>query len=87
MKPSLRRSAERTDEPLILISDDTDTLLSAHNICADRNPLLYPVTAANIDKVIPAVKAKPTTVAIKAARVDDPLCLSQDALKRPALKV
>ncbi len=46
-------------------------LLSAHNICADRNPLLYPVTAANIDKVIPAVKSKPTTVAIKAAKVED----------------
>ncbi len=67
----VKKALAATDCPLILISEDIDVLLSAHNICADRNPLLYPVTAANIDKVIPAVKAKPATVVIKAGKMED----------------
>ncbi|MGD0856793.1 MAG: (Fe-S)-binding protein [Dehalococcoidia bacterium] len=67
----VKKALAVTDCPLILISEDTDVLLSAHNICADRKPLLYPVTAANINKVIPAVKAKPTTVVIKADKMED----------------
>jgi acetyl-CoA decarbonylase/synthase, CODH/ACS complex subunit gamma len=59
-----------TESPLLLISDDTDALLAAHKLCAGRNPVLYPVTAANIDKVIADVKSKPCAVAVKADNVE-----------------
>jgi acetyl-CoA decarbonylase/synthase complex subunit gamma len=58
------------DCPLMLISDDTDVLLAAHEMCADRKPLLYPVTEHNLDKVVSAVKARPTPVAARAADVE-----------------
>jgi acetyl-CoA decarbonylase/synthase complex subunit gamma len=58
------------DCPLMLISDDTDVLLAAHEMCADRKPLLYPVTEPNLDKVVSAVKARPTPVAARAADVE-----------------
>ncbi|RPJ63567.1 MAG: acetyl-CoA decarbonylase/synthase complex subunit gamma [Dehalococcoidia bacterium] len=67
----LKKALAAIDCPLLLISDDTDALLAAHILCADRNPVLYPVTSANIDKVIAAVKATPAVVAIKTDRVDD----------------
>jgi len=56
--------------PLMLISEDTDTLLHAHGLCAESKPLLYPVTAQNLEKVISAVKEKPAAVAVKAAGVE-----------------
>jgi acetyl-CoA decarbonylase/synthase complex subunit gamma len=59
-----------TDCPLMLISDDTDALLEAHNLCAERKPLLYPVTAQNLEKIISAVQARPAAVAVKAAGVE-----------------
>jgi acetyl-CoA decarbonylase/synthase complex subunit gamma len=67
----LKKALAAIDCPLLLISDDTDTLLAAHILCADRNPVLYPVNAANIDKVIVAVKAKPAIVGVKADKVED----------------
>jgi acetyl-CoA decarbonylase/synthase, CODH/ACS complex subunit gamma len=59
-----------TNCPLMLISEDTDALLAAHNLCVERNPLLYPVTAGNIDKVIADVKARPCAVAVKDESVE-----------------
>jgi acetyl-CoA decarbonylase/synthase, CODH/ACS complex subunit gamma len=54
----------------MLISEDTDALLAAHSLCADRKPLLYPVTSQNVEKVIAAVKARPTPVAVRASSVE-----------------
>jgi len=59
-----------TDCPLMLICEDTDVLLKAHEMCADRKPLLYPVTVHNLDKVMGAVKAKPAPVVARAAGVE-----------------
>ena len=58
------------DCPLMLISEDTDSLLAAHGLCAGRKPLLYPVTAQNLEKVISAVKENPAVVAVKGAGVE-----------------
>lgn len=59
-----------TDCPLMLISDDTEALLAAHSLCAERRPLIYPVTGQNVEKVIDAVKAKPSPVAVSAGSVE-----------------
>jgi acetyl-CoA decarbonylase/synthase complex subunit gamma len=56
---------------LILISQDLDTLFAARDICADKKPLLYPITKENIDQAIPRIKAKPTPVAVRGASIQE----------------
>jgi acetyl-CoA decarbonylase/synthase complex subunit gamma len=63
----VKKALSAADCPLMLISQDTDALLAAHSLCAGRKPLLYPVTAQNLEKVISAVKAKPAVLAVKGA--------------------
>ncbi|MCX5993083.1 MAG: acetyl-CoA decarbonylase/synthase complex subunit gamma [Chloroflexi bacterium] len=66
----VKKALSAADCPLMLISEDTDVLMAAHEQCADRKPLLYPVTAHNLDKVVSAVKARPAPVAARAAGVE-----------------
>ena len=66
----VKKVLSATDCPLMLISEDTDALLAAHEMCADRRPLLYPVTVHNLDKVVGAVKARPAPVIVRAAGVE-----------------
>jgi acetyl-CoA decarbonylase/synthase complex subunit gamma len=66
----VKKVAAATACPLILISEDTDALLAAHSLCAERKPLLYPVTSQNVEKVIAAVKARPAPVAVSASSVE-----------------
>ncbi len=58
-----------TDAGLVLISDNTEALFTARDICADRCPLVYPITKDNIDKAIPKIKEHPTPVGVKALSV------------------
>jgi len=62
----VKKVYQSTDVPLILISEDMDALFSARDVCADRNPLLYPITKENVEEAIPKVKEKPTPIAIRA---------------------
>ena len=55
----------------MLISEDVDALFAAWNVCADRKPLLYPVTKDNIDRVIPKLKERPTPVGVRAASIEE----------------
>lgn len=66
----VKKALSAADCPLMLISEDTDALLAAHGLCAERKPILYPVTAQNLEKVIGAVKARPAVVAVKGAGVE-----------------
>ena len=63
----VKKALSASDCPLLLISEDTDVLLAANALCADRKPLLYPVTAQNLEKVIGAVKEHPAVVAVRGA--------------------
>ncbi len=60
-----------TGVPFMLICEDADILLAARDICADRRPLLYPVTKNNIDKIIPAIKEKPGPLGVKADSLEE----------------
>ncbi len=60
-----------TDLGMILISTDVDTLFAARDICADRKPLLYPITKENINAVIPKVKQSPTPLGVKASSIEE----------------
>lgn len=66
----VKKVAGASDCPLMLISEDTDALLSAYGLCAERKPLLYPVTDGNIEKIIAAVKARSTPLAVRASSVE-----------------
>jgi acetyl-CoA decarbonylase/synthase complex subunit gamma len=56
---------------MILISKDLDTLFAARDICADKRPLLYPITKENIDQAIPKIKAKPTPVGVLGGGIEE----------------
>lgn len=58
-----------TDIGLVLICTDVETLFAARDVCADRKPLLYPITKENIDAVIPRVKQSPTPLGVKASSI------------------
>ncbi len=65
-----------TDVGIMLISEDTDALFAARDICVDRRPLLYPITKGNIDKSIPRIKEKPTPIGVRADGVEGLVALT-----------
>ena len=67
----VKKAYETTDFPLILISEDTDTLFSAAAICADRRPLVYPITSENISASIPKLKELGLLTGVKGDNLDD----------------
>jgi len=72
----VRRVYDSTDLGIVLISEDMDALFAARNICAERNPLLYPITKENIEEAIPKIKAKPTPVGVRAGSIEELLPLT-----------
>lgn len=72
----VKKAYDTTDVGLILICDDTDVLFEARDICADRKPLLYPITKANIDKAIPKIKAQPTPLGVRADSIEELVALT-----------
>jgi len=56
---------------MILISKDLDALFTARDICADKKPLLYPITKENIDQAIPKIKEKPTPVGVWGMSIEE----------------
>jgi acetyl-CoA decarbonylase/synthase complex subunit gamma len=66
----VKKVCQSTDLGMILISEDTDVLFSARDICADRNPLLYPITEQNVDRAIPKAKEAPTPIGVRAQSVE-----------------
>jgi len=68
---ALVKKAAATNLGMILISQDLDALFSARDLCADKRPLLYPITKENIDQAIPKVKAKPTPLGVRGASIEE----------------
>lgn len=62
---------DSTDVGMILISEDIDALFAARDVCADRHPLIYPITKENIDDAIPKIKENPTPVGLHAHSVEE----------------
>ena len=67
----VKRVYESTDLGMVLISEDVDTLFSARDICADRKPLLYPITKENLEKAIPKIKESPTPLGVRAGSIEE----------------
>jgi acetyl-CoA decarbonylase/synthase complex subunit gamma len=60
-----------SDAAIMLISEDADALFAAWDVCADRRPLMYPVTKDNVDRFIPKLKERPTPVGLRAGSVEE----------------
>jgi acetyl-CoA decarbonylase/synthase complex subunit gamma len=60
-----------TDLGMVLISKDMDVLFAARDICADRHPLLYPITKGTIDEAIPKIKANLTPVGLRGKSIEE----------------
>lgn len=73
----VKKVYESTNQPLIIISEDFDTLFSARDICLDRRPLLYPITKDNIDNALPKLKEKPTPVGVRGSSIEEIIPLTQ----------
>jgi acetyl-CoA decarbonylase/synthase, CODH/ACS complex subunit gamma len=67
----VKKVHDSTNVGLVLISENTDALFAARDICADRHPLLYPITKDNIDQAIPKIKANITPVGLRGASVEE----------------
>jgi acetyl-CoA decarbonylase/synthase complex subunit gamma len=67
----VKKVHDSTDVGIILISEDLDVLFAARDICADRHPLVYPITKENIDEAIPKVKENLTPVGLHAHSVEE----------------
>jgi acetyl-CoA decarbonylase/synthase complex subunit gamma len=67
----VKKVYESTDLGMVLISEDMDALFSARDICADRHPLIYPITKENLDEAIPKIKANPTPVGLRGESIED----------------
>ena len=69
---------ENTDCGLVLISEDMDVLFSARDICADRRPLLYPITSENIERAIPRIKEFVAPIAVKGQSIEELVPLTSE---------
>jgi len=67
----VKKVYDSTDLGMVLISEDMDALFAARDICADRHPLVYPITKENIDKAIPKIKENPTPVGLRGGSVEE----------------
>jgi acetyl-CoA decarbonylase/synthase complex subunit gamma len=65
----VKKAYDSTDLGLILISEDVDVLLTAATLCADRKPLVYPVTHENAEAAIPKLKELGTPAGVKGANL------------------
>jgi acetyl-CoA decarbonylase/synthase complex subunit gamma len=67
----VKKVYDSTDVGIVLISEDLDVLFAARDICADRHPLIYPITKENIDRAIPRIKAKLTPVGLRGGSIEE----------------
>jgi acetyl-CoA decarbonylase/synthase complex subunit gamma len=72
----VKRVYSATNLGMVIISKDMDALFSARDICADRHPLLYPITKENIDKAIPKIKANLAPVGLRGESVEELVSLT-----------
>jgi len=61
---------EETDAGIILMSENPDVLAAGVKACADRKPLLYAATEANVDAVAALAKENACPVAAKASDLE-----------------
>jgi acetyl-CoA decarbonylase/synthase complex subunit gamma len=74
----VKKAHETIDLALILISEDTDVLFSAAALCADRKPLVYPITKENIGSAIAKLKELRTPAGVKGESIEEIVSVASD---------
>jgi acetyl-CoA decarbonylase/synthase complex subunit gamma len=72
----VKKVTETTDFALILISKDTDLLFSAASLCADRKPLVYPITSENMSAAILHLKKLQIPAGVKGKGIEEVVTVS-----------
>ncbi len=72
----VKKIYESTNLGMVLISEDMDTLFAARDICADKQPLLYPITKENIEVAIPKIRANLTPVGLRGNSIEELVLLT-----------
>ena len=72
----VKKVTETTGFALILISEDTDVLFSAASLCADRKPLVYPITSENMSAAIPHLKKLEIPAGVKGKGIEEIVTVS-----------
>lgn len=67
----VKKAYETTDFALVLVCCDTDVLLSAAALCADRKPLVYPITKENVETAIPKLKELGAPAGVFAPSIEE----------------
>ncbi len=67
----VKKVYDSTDLGMVVISEDVNALFAARDICADRHPLVYPITKENIDAAIPKIKENLTPVGLRGGSVEE----------------
>jgi acetyl-CoA decarbonylase/synthase complex subunit gamma len=67
----VKRAYETTNFALILICEDTEVLFSAAALCADRKPLVYPITKDNTSAAIPKLKELGVPAGVKGQSIEE----------------
>jgi acetyl-CoA decarbonylase/synthase complex subunit gamma len=66
----VKKAYETTDFPFILISEDTHILFSTAAMCADRRPIVYPITSENVSAAIPKLRELGLPAGVKGDSLD-----------------
>jgi acetyl-CoA decarbonylase/synthase complex subunit gamma len=67
----VKKVYDTADVGIVLISEDLDVLFAARDMCADRHPLVYPITKENVDKAIPRIKENVTAVGLRGGSIEE----------------
>jgi len=81
----VKKAYQATDFALILICNNMDILFSAATLCADRKPLVYPITKENITLAIPKLKELRTPAGVKGESIEEIVSLASQ-LKEAGLE-
>jgi acetyl-CoA decarbonylase/synthase complex subunit gamma len=74
----VKKAYETTEFALILISEDTDVLFSAAALCADRKPLVYPITNENMSAAVPKLKELGVPAGVRGESIEAVVSVTSD---------
>jgi acetyl-CoA decarbonylase/synthase complex subunit gamma len=69
-KAVVAKVKEKSGGGIILMSENADIMAAGLSVCADRKPLLYAATEANLDKMAALAKDNSCPLAVKADNVE-----------------
>ncbi len=74
----VKKAYDTTEFALILISEDTDVLFSAAALCADRKPLVYPITNENMSAAVPKLKELGVPAGVRGESIEAVVSVTAD---------